>query len=113
MYRQMKIFDFIEKPPESERRLPRTQFEQLFEKVRDPVCLCANCLCEFCLNNAEQSPGRVKPGEMQEPCFNCDECRVYDGDRRKQNQQKEECKEFVISDYGVKRNRKEIRMVKK
>lgn len=43
MDRQMDIFDFIEKPPESEQRPPRTQFEQLFERVRDPVCLCANC----------------------------------------------------------------------
>ena len=113
MHRQMDIFDFIEKPPESEQRPPRTQFEQLFEKVRDPVCLCANCLCEFCVNNAEQSLDRVKPGEMQEPCFNCDDCRAYDGDCRKQYQRKEECSEFVMSDYGARRNRKRIRLVKK
>lgn len=42
MYQQMDIFDFIEKPPgcvPPERDPPpyRTQFEQLFEKVRDPV----------------------------------------------------------------------------
>ena len=110
MYRQMDIFDFIEKPPESELKPPRTQFEQLFEKVRDPVCLCTNCLCEFCVNNAELSLDRVKPGEMQEPCFNCDECRVYDGDCRKLNQSKEECVEFVMSDYGAMRNRKGIKL---
>ena len=86
MHRQMDIFDFIEKPPESKLKPPLTQFEQLFEKVRNPVCLCANCLCEFCVNNAEQSLDRVKPGEMQEPCFNCDDCRAYDGDCRKQYQ---------------------------
>ena len=109
MHRQMDIFDFIEKPQESEQRTTRTQFEQLFEKVRDPVCLCANCLCEFCVNNVE---GDIKPGEMQEPCFNCDECRTYDGDCRKQNQCKEECSEFVMSDYGARRNRKRIRLIK-
>lgn len=112
MHRQMDIFDFIEKPPESEQRPTQTQFEQLFEKVRDPVCLCANCLCEFCVNNAEQSLDRVKPGEMQEPCFNCDDCRAYDGDRRKQNQRKEDCAEFVMSDYGARRNRKRIKLIK-
>lgn len=110
MNQQMDIFDFIEKPPEREQRPPRTQFEQLFEKVRDPVCLCTNCLCEFCVNNAELSLDRVKPGEMQEPCFNCDECRVYDGDCRKLNQSKEECVEFVMSDYGAMRNRKGIKL---
>ena len=112
MNRQMDIFDFIKKPPGCEQRPPRTQFEQLFEKVRDPVSLCANCLCEFCVNKVERSLDRVKLEEMQEPCFNCDECRVYDGDNRKLNQRKEECVEFVMSDYGARRNRKRIRLVK-
>lgn len=112
MDQQMDIFDFIEKPPESEQRPHQTQFEQLFEKVRDSVCPCTNCLCEFCVNNAEQSRDKVKLGEMREPCFNCDECRVYDGDYRKQNQHKEECTEFVMSDYGARRNRKRIKLIK-
>ncbi len=43
---QMDIFDFIEKP--------RTQFEQLFEKIKDPVMLCVNCLCQYCANNVEK-----------------------------------------------------------
>lgn len=110
MYRQMDIFDFIEKPSESEQKPPKTQFEQLFEKVRDPVIKCANCLCQYCTNNTNRD---IKPGEMQEPCFNCDECRTYDGDCRKQNQHKEECTEFVMSDYGAKRNRKKIRLIKR
>ena len=42
MYRQMNIFEFIEKPPESKQKSPRTRFEQLFEKVNRPVILCAN-----------------------------------------------------------------------
>ena len=113
MYRQMDIFDFIEGYPESEPKPPRIQFEQLFEKVRDPMCLCTNCLCEYCVNNVEQSRDKVKPGEMQEPCFNCDECRVYDGDCRRQNQRKEECVKFVMSDYGARRNRKRIKLIKK
>ena len=109
----MEIFDFIEKPQESGQEPSKPQFEQLFEKVRDPVWLCTNCLCEFCANNAEQSRDKVKPGEMQEPCFNCDECKVYDGDCWKQDQQKETCVQFVMSDYGARKNRKRIRLIKR
>lgn len=111
MHRQMDIFDFIEKPPESEQRPIRTQFEQLFEKVKDPVWLCANCLCEYCANNVEQSQDRVKPGEMREPCFNCDECREYSGESQHANQRKEECSDFAMSDYGAQRNRKRFRII--
>ena len=112
MYRQMDIFDFIEKLPESEQKPPQTQFEQLFEKVKDPVFPCANCLCEYCVNNAEQSLEKVKQGEMQEPCFNCDGCRVYSGDCMLKNQRKEDCANFVMSEYGAQRNRKRIRIIK-
>lgn len=113
MNRQMDIFDFIEKAQESEQEPPRSQFEQLFEKIKDPVMRCANCLCQYCVNNVEEIWNKVKPEEMQEPCFNCDECRVYDGDCQKQNQQKEECVKFFMSDYGAKRNRKRIKVIKK
>ena len=106
MDRQMDIFDFIEQPPF------QTQFEQLFERVKDPVFLCANCLCEYCVNNAEQSRDKVKQGEMLEPCFNCDECRIYDGDCRLRNQRKEECMNFVMSDYGARRNRRKFKVIK-
>ena len=111
MYHQMEIFDLIEKPQKIEQKPPQAQFDQLFEKVQDPVCLCANCLCEYCVNNAEQSRDKVNSEEMQESCFNCDECRVYDGDCRKKNQRKEECVDFIMSDYGAKRNRKKIKIM--
>lgn len=112
MYHQMDIFDFIEKPPRGKQEPHRTQFEQLFEKVKDPVLLCANCLCEYCVNNTEQSLGKAKP-EMQEPCFNCDDCRVYNGDSQGRNQRKEECSKFVMSDYGAARNRRRIKIYNK
>ena len=113
MYRQMDIFDFIERSPESGQKSPRIQFEQLFEKIGNPVCLCTNCLCEYCVNNVEQLRDKVKQKEMREPCFNCDECRVYDGNCRRQNQCKEECVRFAMSDYGARRNRKRIKLIKK
>lgn len=119
MYRQMDIFDFIERPPECdkpsvcEQTLSRTQLERLFEKAKDPVLCCANCLCQYCVNNAEELWGKVKPEEMQEPCFICDECRIYNGDHKFRNQRKEECENFVMSDYGTGKNRKRIKLIKK
>lgn len=116
MYQQMEIFDFIEKPPgcdpsECEPPPYRTQFEQLFEKVKDPVLLCTNCLCQYCANNIEEY--RVKPEEIQESCFICDECRIYNGDHKLPKQMKWECENFVMSDYGARRNRKRIKLIKK
>ena len=113
MYRQVNIFEFIEKPTESKQKSPLTQFEQLFEKVNRPVILCANCLCQYCTNNVEEVWGKVKPEEMQEPCFNCDECRIFSGDCQFRNQQQEECGNFVMSDHGASRNRKKIKLIKK
>ena len=112
MDRQMDIFDFIEKPPGYEQSPFQTQFEQLFEKIRDPVIQCANCLCRYCVNNAEEVWNTVQPEEVQEPCFICDECRVYNGGCRLRKQRKEECVNFVMSDYGARRNRRRFKIVK-
>ncbi|RKI90460.1 hypothetical protein D7V94_13600 [Parablautia intestinalis] len=112
MYHQMSIFDFIERIPQSEQDLSLPQFEELFDKVKNPVIRCANCLCQYCANNAEELWRKVEPAEMKEPCFNCDECQVYNGDFCLTNQQKSECVKFIISDYGAKKNRKRMRIIK-
>ncbi len=91
---QMDIFDFIEKP--------RTQFEQLFEKIKDPVMLCANCLCQYCANNVE---------EIWESCFNCDECRTFTGQAGHREHLLECCNKFVLSEYGAERNRKKFKVI--
>ena len=115
MYQQINIFDFIgdQIKQKKEKLLSRTLFERIFEIVRDPVCLCTNCLCEYCVNNAEQSHDKSRSGEMREPCFNCDECRIYGGDHKLKIQMKWECDNFVISHYGAERNRKRIRLIKR
>ena len=84
---QMDIFDFIEKP--------RTQFEQLFEKIKDPVMLCVNCLCQYCANNV-----------------NCDECRTFTGQAGHREHLLEGCNKFVLSEYGAERNRKKFKVIK-
>lgn len=102
MYRQMEIFDFIE--------APKTLFEQIFEKIDNPVFLCVNCLCQYCVNNVEEVWEKVKPEEMQEPCFNCDECCIWSGEHRHRQQAKENCDNFTLSDYGAERNRKKLKI---
>lgn len=112
MYQQMDIFDFIEKSPESKQEQFQTQFEQLFNKVRDPVLSCTNCLCKYCGNNVEELWRTVKAGEMRKPCFNCDECRIYSGDYKDSLKIRENCANFILSDYGAKRNRRKIHVIK-
>ncbi len=103
MHGQMDIFDFIEKP--------RTQFEQLFEKVEDPVMLCVNCLCQYCANNVEEIWDKVKPEEIQESCFNCDECRIFTGTVEHREDACENCHKFILSEYGADRNRKKFKII--
>lgn len=113
MYKQMNIFDFIEKIPESVEPSPSlTLFEKVFEKINDPVLRCVNCLCQYCVNNAEEVWRTVRPEELQEPCFNCDECFEYGGEPGSKICDRKDCEKFVLSDYGAGKNRKKIRLIK-
>lgn len=102
----MNIYDFL--LPEFRIGKPKTLFEQIFHKIQNPVTRCANCLCQYCSDNAEELWRTVKPEEMKIPCFNCDDCQEYTGNRRDSNGCKEECSRFVLSDYGAERNRKKF-----
>lgn len=35
---------------------------QLLYKIDNPVTLCANCICQYCANNAEELRNKVQPG---------------------------------------------------
>lgn len=109
MYKQIDIFDFIDKPEEC-----RTQFEQIFDKIDNPVSPCANCLCQYCTHNAEEVYNTVKVEEAVavQPCFNCEECREYTGEPLHKICAMENCKNFILSDYGAKRNRRKLRIVR-
>lgn len=110
MYRQIDIFDFIEKP--SEEPCTQTLFERIFEKINNPVSRCANCLCQYCTHNAEELYHTVKLEEAaEEPCFNCDECREYSGEPQHRICRKEECENFILSEYGANRVRKSWKVI--
>lgn len=111
---QMDIFDFIEKPEEPEEHPVERSIDiprQLLYKVNNPVVLCVNCVCQYCVNNQEEVWNKVRPDEVIEPCFNCDECYEFTGDCRDRRMLKEHCSKFALSDYGAARNRKHIKIV--
>ena len=112
MFEQMNIFDFIEEPEQAIKLEHKTMFEELFTKINDPVFECANCLCEHCANNAEWVWHKIKPVEVQTPCFNCDECRYYTGNSVHGVQRKAECEEFIISEHAAASRRKKIKIIK-
>lgn len=103
-YQQMHMFDFIE--PE------KSLFDRLFGKINDPVFYCINCLCNHCTNNAENLHINVRPEEVQEPCFNCDECYEFTDNHKHRRCDKENCDRFIISNYGAQRKRRGIKVVK-
>lgn len=113
--KQMDVFDFIEKPPEHKTHEnnpeSKTLLQRLFVRLNNPVIRCRNCLCSYCANNAEELYRKVNPKEMQECCFNCDECYEYDGNCGRGRKIKEDCEKFVISDYGAGIIRKKFKVM--
>lgn len=110
MYKQIDIFAFIE--PREPMEPKKTLFEQMFSKINNPIVWCVNCLCEYCANNAEATSDKVKAGEQKMPCFNCEECWQYTGERTARRLCREECDNFLISNYGAMRNQRQIKIIK-
>ena len=107
MYEQLTLFDLA---PAQEKPL----FEQIFTPVKAPAVLCANCLCQYCTHNAEEVYRTVTAEEAitaEEPCFICDECREYTGETKHRVCQKQDCRNFIMSEFGKKRNRKRIKLI--
>ncbi len=92
---QLTLFDFIDKP--------RSMLDNLGFKVRNPVCICGNCLCNYCANNVEIR--NIEPGEMVEACFDCDYCRYFTGENELCSMVKENCSHFIISNYEAQKKR--------
>lgn len=100
--------------PEEEPAKPdKTLFDKLFKRVKNPVDWCTNCLCRYCTKNVEQpcSRGTLEEVSKVEPCFNCDDCFKFDGKPGKTVRLKENCNDFVLSNYGAKRNRKHLKLI--
>lgn len=109
---QMDIFNFIEKPEEQPTEKLQNISRQLLYIVDNPVTRCANCVCQYCVNNAEELWNKVRPDEVIESCFNCDECHEFTGDCQHKVESKRYCDKFSLSDYGAARNRKHIKLIR-
>lgn len=103
MYEQLSLFFNEDKK--------NTLFEQILPIIDEPVIECVNCLCQYCTHNAEELYNTVSAEEATDtPCFICDECRIYTGDSNQKILRKEDCDNFIMSDYGAKRNRRRWRL---
>lgn len=87
----------------------RSLLEKMFGKVMDPVCICRNCLCEFCGNNLESV--HVKAGEAKQFCYRCEDCRAFTGNGTDRVRRCEECERFVISEYAAGKMREKFKVL--
>lgn len=102
MYKQVDIFDFID--GYRENHTGKSLFEQIFQKIDNPMTNCVNCLCQYCTHNAEELYHNVKLEEAaEEPCFNCDECKAFDGAADHNFCDREDCENFIMSGYGAEK----------
>lgn len=97
----LSLFDLIEEP--------KSMLEQFSLKINNPVCVCANCLCNYCTNNVEGL--NIKQGEQKTSCFSCDYCVHYSGEIKMRSMVKENCCDFIISEYTAQKIRKRLRAV--
>lgn len=69
---------------------------------------CGGCICNHCANCAECWDDCT--GEMEFPCFICNECIHYDGHGT--NQDRTECKNYKATNKYAEHLRKRIRKYK-
>ena len=62
---------------------------------------CGGCLCEHCANNVNCTDKYV--GEMSFPCFNCDDCKNYNGYGR--DNWDPECNQYKVTEAYAKYTR--------
>lgn len=68
---------------------------------------CMRCICEHCANNPNCFDHCQ--GEMDEPCFNCDDCIHWDGKVGKE-MWRDECHKYKITEYWAAHLRRKMKM---
>lgn len=86
--------------PKTEKKYVKPQKQYAFP--------CGGCICNHCANSVECWDDCT--GEMEVPCFICDECINFDGHGRRQN--RTECGRYKITnkyaEYLRKKDRKSV-----
>lgn len=76
---------------------------------------CYYCLCNSCVNNAENTtlnPDKDNFSNNREMCFFCEDCRKFNGDTTKRNMEREQCARYEIDNYHAEQKRKKFRIVR-
>jgi hypothetical protein len=91
----------------------QTNQEVEIRPLRTPmVDPCYYCKCNSCINNVENI--RTTPEDTSRnwnPCFICDDCRIFDGDSLKRCMEVDYCNKYVIDNYHAKQNRKKLKVL--
>ncbi len=74
----------------------------------DYTFACGGCVCNHCANSVECWD--ICTGEMNFPCFTCDECRRYDG--KGTDNWRAECKDYKITEAYANDRRKKFKVLK-
>lgn len=88
--------------------IPRSQEEHI-EPKKQYAFPCGGCICNHCANSVEC--WYDCNGEMESPCFTCDECINYDGYGRRQN--RTDCSSYKITNKYAEYLRKKLKALKK
>ena len=72
--------------------------------------MCSGCICEHCANSVECFDHGS--GEMDEPCFTCDECIYYDGKSDGRVMWRDECPKYKVTEYYAGILRKKMKIVR-
>ena len=85
--------------------IPKTEEKHEEPKKQYAFC-CGGCICNHCANSTECWDNCT--GEMEFPCFTCDECIHYDGKGR--SQKRTECRNYKVTNKYAEYLRKRIKI---
>lgn len=76
---------------------------------------CFGCKCNHCARNCNLEPWYVTIGEVDEVCFNCDDCVQYGSAHAKKDLWKGECKHYLkpakLEEQEIRNRRAAMRVI--
>lgn len=79
----------------------------LQKKTSATIIPCYDCICNHCANCVECADNCT--GEMDEPCFVCEDCKNYDG--KGKDVWRCECNRYKITNLYAEKKRKKFEIV--
>lgn len=71
------------------------------------ACFCGGCICNHCANSVECADTRA--GESDFSCFNCDDCKGYDG--KGTDNWRGGCARYKVTKAYADRTRKAFKLI--